>query len=166
VSCARKPSRRLTSRKPDRFLPRSQPAAVTVLAKVEPLLTHESKGVCRRVGYLVSCMGRWAITQVATPSLAKLAGEGETQDTFFALISAGGAPVVEAHAPLLVKLCTHEEYDARCSAIQALAQGSSPRQHASLFVEKLKDPDEDVRRHALLALQQVGTTTLVRTLRV
>ena len=32
MSCARQPSRRLTSRKPDRFLPRSQPAAVTVLA--------------------------------------------------------------------------------------------------------------------------------------
>ena len=33
MSCARQPSRRLTSRKPDRFLPRSEPAAVTVLAR-------------------------------------------------------------------------------------------------------------------------------------
>jgi len=110
-------------------------------------------------------MGRWAITQVATPSLAKLAGEGETQDTFFALISAGGAPVVEAHAPLLVKLCTHESYSTRYKAIDALAKGPSPRQHATLFVEKLKDLDELVRLEALFALQQVGTTTLVRTLR-
>jgi hypothetical protein len=136
-----------------------------LLRMVEPLLTHESKDVCHRVGRLVSCLGRWAIMQVAAPSLAKLGGEKEMLRTFLAIIGACGAPTVEAHAPLLVKLCTHNVFFVRYQAIDALAKGPSPRQHASLFVEKLKDPDEDVRLHALLALQQVGTTTLVRTLR-
>lgn len=137
-----------------------------LVRKVEPLLMHESKNVCDRAGRLVINMGRWAIKQVATLPLAKLAEQNtarwqEGHQSFFDIIIAGGAPTVQAHALLLVKLCTHEGFNMRMMAIKALAQGSSPRQHASLFVEKLsRDVDEEVRRDALLALQQVGTAAL------
>ena len=129
-----------------------------LLRAVEPLLMYESKVIRRRAGGLVSRMGPWAIKQVATLPVGKLAEDDETLSSGFAIIREGGAPTVDAHAPLLARLCAHEDYRVRLTATATLSKGSSPRQHAALFVDKLSDVDEDVRRAALLALQQVRTT--------